>query len=330
VAGKHSNLSDTRGGQITSGDAEIETIGAGRTHDLVPRFCDQEPFAFYELRIALDLVCSRDVAEGSLTCPEVLLELVLTGLSNVYFHVVIIGRCVARHVTRVSGPRTSTRVKEVLVPPTFRDRLEALAGKRRDALVLIGVTAAVVLGSLALWSRGSPTVAPPATTPQAPATTEQDALAPAPAPSVPSGPLLVHVAGSVRHPGLYEIEAGARVADAIEAAGGARSRADLDALNLAEVIADGAKVEVPRQGEGATAVGAPVASASSSPAPAPVDLNSADQVALEAIPEVGPVTAAAILAYRTEIGSFSSVDQLLEVDGIGPATLEALRPYVTL
>ena len=73
-----------------------------------------------------------------------------------------------------------------------------------------------------------------------------------------------------------------------------------------------------------------MASASSSPAPAPVNLNFADQVALEAIPEVGPVTAAAILAYRTEIGSFSSVDQLLEVDGIGPATLEALRPYVTL
>src|SRR5918997_1450648 len=70
---------------------------------------------------------------------------------------------------------------------------------------------------------------------------------------------------------------------------------------------------------------APVAGASPSPAAA-IDLNTADQTTLETIPDIGPVTAQAIIAYRTEVGSFESIEQLLEVSGIGPATLETMRP----
>lgn len=137
--------------------------------------------------------------------------------------------------------------------------------------------------------------------------------------------LVVHVAGAVRAPGIYELHAGTRVADAIEAAGGPRPRADLSLLNLAEPIRDGMQIVV-----GGPAVGSAPAVTSSPAEPAAVDLNTADHVALETIPGIGPVKAAAIVAHRTEQGPFASVEELLEVTGIGPATLEALRPYVTI
>ena len=140
---------------------------------------------------------------------------------------------------------------------------------------------------------------------------------------------MVHVAGAVHRPGLYELSAGARVADALRAARGPLRRADVDSLNLAEPVVDGAKVEVPVRGSAAPGT-VPAVVPSASPSVAVVDLNIADAAALETIPGVGPVTAAAILEYRTEIGSFTSVDQLLEVSGIGPVTLENLRPYVTV
>jgi competence protein ComEA len=133
---------------------------------------------------------------------------------------------------------------------------------------------------------------------------------------------LVHVAGAVRHPGLYRLDAAARVADAIEVAGGPTPRADLDRLNLAERVVDGARIEVPRRGG--------VASAPATTAEPVVSVNSADETQLETIPGIGPVTAAAIVAFRSEIGGFTALEQLLEVDGIGPVTFESIRPYVTL
>ena len=137
----------------------------------------------------------------------------------------------------------------------------------------------------------------------------------------------MHVAGAVRRPGLYEFPSGARVADAISTAGGPAAGADLSQLNLAELLVDGSKIQVPRRGRAAPAVGA---APSPTPSALTVDLNSADQAALETIPGVGPVTALAILQHRDEIGGFQSFEQLLDVDGIGPATLEAIRPYVTI
>jgi competence protein ComEA len=142
--------------------------------------------------------------------------------------------------------------------------------------------------------------------------------------------VVVHVAGAVRKPGLYEFPHGARIADAIETAGGASTRADLDALNLAELLVDGSQIVVPRTESGmpgsATTVGAPGSSAS----PTVVSLNGADTAMLETIPGIGPVTAQAIVDHRSQIGGFGSVDELLDVDGIGPATLESIRPYLSL
>ncbi|TIC83999.1 helix-hairpin-helix domain-containing protein [Nocardioides sp. GY 10127] len=152
-----------------------------------------------------------------------------------------------------------------------------------------------------------------------------------------TGEVVVDVAGRVRRPGIVVLPAGSRVADALAEAGGARPRVDLTSLNLARVLVDGEQVLVGVQpAAGATVVPAPGASVASgttgtdSAAGALVNLNTADQALLETLPQVGPVTAAAILAWREENGAFTSVDQLLDVSGIGEATLATVRPHVTV
>ncbi|MDQ3662389.1 MAG: helix-hairpin-helix domain-containing protein [Actinomycetota bacterium] len=223
--------------------------------------------------------------------------------------------------------RTELPVREIVVESGWRERLEAFAGRRRDSWVLLAVMVGAVVLGLLLWARGAPaTVAPPARS----APRERGAFATTVTPS-PEPVLLVHVAGAVRRPGLYEMPAGARVADAVQAARGPTPRADLDGLNLAEPLQDGLKVEVVRRGEVPAMPASSPQPGTSTTAPAtPVNVNIADQAALETIPEIGPVTAAAILDYRSQAGSFSSVEELLEVSGVGPATLEAMRPYVTV
>jgi competence protein ComEA len=139
--------------------------------------------------------------------------------------------------------------------------------------------------------------------------------------------VVVDVTGKVRHPGIAGLRQGARVIDALRAAGGARPGVDLGGLNLARVLADGEQVVVGR----ATVTG-PISSmpTSGSPVTGLVNINTADETMLESLPEVGPVTAQAIIAWRGQHGGFSSVDQLLDVDGIGDATLAKLAPYVTI
>lgn len=144
------------------------------------------------------------------------------------------------------------------------------------------------------------------------------------------GEIVVHIAGAAVHPGLYRLPARARVADALDAAGGPAAEADLDALNLATRLTDGERIYIPRKGEVAAGLvadaGAPAGAAGA--AGGPVDLNAATSAQLVALPGIGPATAEAIVSYRREHGPFRSVDQLLEVRGIGPAKLAALRDKV--
>lgn len=211
-------------------------------------------------------------------------------------------------------------MQEIVVSNSLRDRLESLTGRRRDVWIVAGVTAALVVAGLAWSNRGSSaTIAPPSVAPvESPGAVS--------ATGAPQGVVLVHVAGAVRRPGLYELPAGARVADAIDTAGGPSRRADLDALNLAQVVADGMQVLV---GSTAATPVPTVDGAGTAPGQL-LSVNSADQAGLETVPGIGPVKAAAILEYRAQIGSFDSLEQLLDVTGIGPATLEAIRPYLTL
>jgi len=154
----------------------------------------------------------------------------------------------------------------------------------------------------------------------------------------PAAVVVVHVVGRVRHPGVRELPLGSRVADAVKAAGGASSKADLSALNLARVLVDGEQVRVPAVGE-VVAPGPSPGSASGATggggvagggAGRPVSLNTADLAALDTLPGVGPVLAQRILDWRSSHGRFASIDELGEVSGIGEKLLAQLTPLVTL
>lgn len=148
--------------------------------------------------------------------------------------------------------------------------------------------------------------------------------APSPSPSM----LVVDVTGAVQRPGVVELPAGARVADAIDAAGGPGRRAELASVNLARLVVDGEQIVVARRGR-PLALPAPGSPSSTAGAPAtPIDLNTATGDQLESLPGVGPVLAQRILDWRTAHGGFGSVDELTEVSGIGEATLADLRTLV--
>jgi competence protein ComEA len=172
-------------------------------------------------------------------------------------------------------------------------------------------------GGAAATTRGAPA-----------ASTAAGSMAPAaPTPSTPST-VVVHVTGAVARPGVLRLPAGARVADAVDAAGGPTADADLAPVNLAARLSDGQRVALARVGD-PPAAGAAASPDASTPSPdEPVDLNTATTTELEALPGIGPATAAAILEARTRLGRFTRVEDLLEVRGIGPARLEALRARV--
>lgn len=154
--------------------------------------------------------------------------------------------------------------------------------------------------------------------------------APPPATTVPSA-LVVHVAGAVVAPGVYEVDGAARTADALTAAGGPAPGADVDALNLAAPLRDGERVYVPIEGESVPPpVDAPGAALVGTAPAGPIDLNRATPAELDALPGIGPATAAAIVAHRDANGPFAAVDDLEQVRGIGPAKLDVIRPLVTL
>jgi competence protein ComEA len=190
---------------------------------------------------------------------------------------------------------------------------------------LVPARSALAPASLAEGGSGSPDPAQPL------AVTAASGPSPGEAGSAeaPAGEVVVDVAGKVRHPGIVRLPAGSRVVDALEAAGGPRRGVRLTALNLARLLVDGEQVLVGVPA--APGVAASAASAPGAPAPAAlVNLNTADQTLLESLPGVGPVTAQAILEWRAEHGAFSAVDELMEVSGIGEATLADLAPLVTV
>jgi competence protein ComEA len=149
-------------------------------------------------------------------------------------------------------------------------------------------------------------------------------------PSRKGAKIVVHIFGAVRHPGLVRLRENSRVQDAIDAAGGLTDRADPGELNLAQMLNDGQQVligtrsdpagEVRDQSGSGTAEGPSATGA--------LDLNRADQSQLEELPSVGPVTAQAILTWRQQHGQFSRIEELQEVDGIGPKTYAQIAPHV--
>jgi competence protein ComEA len=135
-----------------------------------------------------------------------------------------------------------------------------------------------------------------------------------------AGDVVVDVTGAVARPGVYRMPAGSRVNDAVQRAGGATGRAELEAVNLAARLADGQQVVVPERGPGATA-----AVSGAGAEEGPISLGTATAEQLDTIDGIGPVTAEDIIKFRDQHGGLASVDQLDQVSGIGPATMESLR-----
>jgi competence protein ComEA len=214
----------------------------------------------------------------------------------------------------------------VLPPDGVRARLGALlagAGRQRAAVAVLALAA--VVGAGAVWLRAAPRPTGP---PEGPGVaTAAQTLPRAGRGEAAAGRVAVHVAGRVRHPGLVRLAAGSRVVDAIRAAGGAASGADLDAVNLARKLVDGEQIRIPSHGEPAAA--APGGTPGGGAASGPLDLNTATAEQLDSLPGVGEVTAGRIVAYRSA-HPFTSVDELLEVPGIGQRRFEQLKDLVTV
>ena len=208
---------------------------------------------------------------------------------------------------------------------SIRERLDRLS--RGELVGLVLVVAATLVGAGLWYVRSLPRPVEIA----APSSASSPAMSNAPitASTAPSpSTIIVDVAGWVRKPGVYEFATGDRVIDAVNRAGGARHGADLTSLNLAAPLADGTQVVVPKQGVTTTASGS--TGTTGSGGTAMVNINTASESELESLNGVGPVLAAAIIQYRTEHGPFQGVDDLDDVSGIGPVTLEELRPFVTV
>lgn len=174
-------------------------------------------------------------------------------------------------------------------------------------LALAGLGIAVFV--TAVTPRGSTTVLAP----------DDDATA-GPAAAV----IYVHVLGQVAEPGLYTLSDGARAVDAVAAAGGFTEQADAGGVNLARFVSDGEQIVVPAIGE------APAGAVPGMTGDGRVNLNTADAATLDTLPGIGPATAAKILAWREQHGRFESIDDLLDVGGIGEAKLDAIRDLVTV
>lgn len=214
------------------------------------------------------------------------------------------------------------------VPATLRGRVHV--GAWHVAVVALLVAAGL---GVTCWLvvRGDAETAAPATLSSAAPLVGVPVASASPAVPVASASVTVDVAGKVRRPGVRVLPAGSRVIDAVQAAGGARQGVDLAGLNQARLLVDGEQIVVGGPPAAAAATGGGAAPAPGSGAPgALVNLNTATAEQLDGLPEVGPVTAQAILDWRQQHGGFGSVDELLEIDGIGEVTLQKIAPHVTV
>ncbi len=208
-----------------------------------------------------------------------------------------------------------------------RERLRSL---ERGELIGFLVVAVLLVGGAVFWYLRSL----PATVRVDAAVAAQPASSPSLSPSPSPGVVVVYVSGWVKQPGVYEFEQGDRVVDAIERAGGPKKGADLDALNLAAFLTDAQQVMVMKKGEApppTTSTGSTSGSGTAAgPAGGPINLNTATLDQLETLPGIGPALGQRIIDYREQHGPFQSVEDLLDVSGIGEKRLADLQDQVTV
>jgi competence protein ComEA len=214
-----------------------------------------------------------------------------------------------------------------LPDPSWRERVDELVERARGlgraarlSVAVIVASAAVAVAVITLRPVGADS-RPEDTLPRASAA--PPAVTASASPSSPAV-LVVQAAGAIARPGVYRLPTGTRVDDLVRAAGGFAPDADPDRVNLAAVLTDGERVYIPRAGEAVSDVtgGGPTSASQ------PVDLNTATIDQLDTLPGVGPATAQAIIDYRSQHGRFRSVEDLLNVRGIGRTKLDEIRALV--
>jgi competence protein ComEA len=198
---------------------------------------------------------------------------------------------------------------EIVAPPRSRLRIGVGAAV---ALVLLALGVSIVVAATGSHGDTIPLTTP---TPVGSAGATHDEI-------------YVHLLGQVVRPGLYVLHDGDRAVDAVAVAGGFTPTADRTQLNLARPLVDGEQIVVPAIGAAPPASGAPIAGGSAQGGK--VNLNTADETALETLPRVGPALAGRILDWRTKNGRFTSVEDLMSVTGIGQKTFDGLKDLVTV
>ncbi len=200
---------------------------------------------------------------------------------------------------------------------------------------LLGAAAVLVLLAAGAYFLLRPEPAPPVV-PRALPVEPPSLTTLRPAPSSPSvgeeagEEMFVHAAGAVQNPGVYRFAGGARVVDLLFAAGGVAPNADLGRVNLASLLSDGSQIFFPFVGKDPPSLTVGSGAEADPETSGPLDINTAAASALQDLPGVGPVIAAAIEEHRKNNGPYDSVEGLLKVSGIGPAKLEQLRPHVSV
>jgi competence protein ComEA len=218
------------------------------------------------------------------------------------------------------SPDARPSVRVGIERPATRALLLLAAG------AVVGALVVMILG----WPRGEAIPAVTAPPLVAAATTDGSQMLGAATPSATNdaGTVVVDVAGLVKRPGVVELPVGSRVIDAIEAAGGLRSRGDTTGLNLAQVLVDGEQILVAVPAQQLLPPAARATSPPTTSGPSVVDINTATLELLDTLPGIGPVLAQAIIDWRTQNGSFASIEQLQEVSGIGSVTFADLQALV--
>jgi competence protein ComEA len=211
---------------------------------------------------------------------------------------------------------------------SVRERLDSLSRGELTGLVIVVVAALLGAGLWYMRSLPRPVDITAPADAESPVVSQVTGATGSLAPSLV--PIIVDVAGWVRSPGVYEFASGDRVIDAVNRAGGARKGADLTSLNLAAPLTDGTQIVIPKPGTTVPGGSDPSGTGTSSGGTTLININTAGETELEDLPGVGPVTAAAIIDYRTQNGSYAAVDDLIDVSGIGPSTLEQIRPFATV